>query len=366
MAGGNDGLNTVIPYTDGVYLQNRKNTSIPEDQSLKLDDRFAFHPAMGGMKSLWDQGKMGIVHGVGYPQASFSHFRSMDIWQTANPEGKADEGWLAKLVKGSVDRRGHPFAGFAAGGTLPLALMSPDYPIPAVSNVDNFKLLPDPRYAQDASSRQDALVKLYHGYPGGAPFAQVLQSTQEGTLSSIDMLQQVHKAYKPAVEYPKDGFGAGLKLLSETITGNLGVKVGYITLGGFDTHSNQKNQHQRLLQSMSDGLKAFWDDLSAQGKADDVMIMTWSEFGRRVGENGSNGTDHGTAGPQFIIGNNMKGGHWGDPVNLTDQDKGNLKFTTDFRSVYATVMDGWLGAPAEKLLGARFPTLGFLGSGSGM
>jgi uncharacterized protein (DUF1501 family) len=363
MAGGNDGLNTVVPYTDGVYLQNRKNVGIPEDQVLKLDDRFGLHPAMGGMKSLWDDGKMAIVHGVGYPNPSFSHFRAMDIWQNANPEGKASEGWLAKLVKGAVDRRGHPFAGFAAGGTLPPALMSPDYPVPAVGDVNSFKLLPDPRFAADATARQNALVKLYQSYPGGAPFAQVLQSTEEGTLSSIDQLQKAHAAYKPAVEYPRDGFGAGLKLLAETITGNLGVKVGYVTIGGFDTHSNEKNTHQRLLQSLSDGLKAFWDDLVAQGKADDVMIMSWSEFGRRVGENGSNGTDHGTAGPQFIIGNGLRGGHWGDPVNLNDLSQGNLTFTTDFRSVYATVMDGWLGAPAEKLLGARFQTLGFLGAG---
>ncbi|HET7769724.1 MAG TPA: DUF1501 domain-containing protein [Chloroflexota bacterium] len=366
MAGGNDGLNTVVPYNDPVYLQNRRNTGIPEDQVLKLDDRFGLHPAMGGMKSLWDEGKLSIVHGVGYPNPSFSHFRSMDIYQTANPEGKADEGWLAKLVKGSVDRRGHPFAGFAAGGTLPPALMSPDYPIPAVSNVDNYRILPDPRYAMDAGSRQDALVKLYQNYPGGAPFAQVLQSTEEGTLSSVDQLQKAHAAYKPAATYPTDGFGSGLKLLAETIVGNLGVKVGYVTIGGFDTHSNQRNQHQRLLQSLSGGLRAFWDDLTAQGKADNVMVMTWSEFGRRVGENGSNGTDHGTATPQFIIGNGLKGGHWGDPVDLGNLSNGNLRFTTDFRSVYATVMDGWLGAPADKLLGARFPTLGFLGNGSAM
>ncbi|MDQ3701208.1 MAG: DUF1501 domain-containing protein, partial [Chloroflexota bacterium] len=147
------------------------------------------------------------------------------------------------------------------------------------------------------------------------------------------------------------------------ITGDLGVKVGYITIGGFDTHSNQKNQQARLLQSLSDGLKAFWDDLTAQGKADSVMVMSWSEFGRRVGENGSNGTDHGSATPQFIIGNGIKGGHWGDPVSLSDLDKGNLRHTTDFRSVYSTVMDGWLGAPSEQLLGARFPSLGFIGSG---
>ncbi len=363
MAGGNDGLNTVVPYADGLYYQNRKNVGVPEGGVLKLDDRFGLHPAMGGVKSLWDAGKVAIVHGVGYPNPSFSHFKSMDIWQTANPEGKASEGWLAKLVKGSVDRRGHPFAGFAAGGTLPPALMSPDFPIPAVDNASTFKLLPDPRYAVDAPARQNALVQLYGGVSGDGPFAQVLQSTQSSTLESIGQLQQVHAAYKPAVEYPKDGFGAGLKLLAETITGDLGVKVGYITIGGFDTHSNQKNQQARLLQSLSDGLKAFWDDLTAQGKADNVMVMSWSEFGRRVGENGSNGTDHGTATPQFIIGNGIKGGHWGDPVSLSDLDKGNLRHTTDFRSVYSTVMDGWLGAPAEKLLGARFPTLGFLGPG---
>lgn len=361
MAGGNDGLNTVVPYADGLYYQNRKNVSVPEGEVLKLDDRFGLHPAMGGVKSLWDAGKVAIVHGVGYPNPSFSHFKSMDVWQTANPEGKVGEGWLAKLVKGSVDRRGHPFAGFAASGTLPPALMSPDFPVPTVDNVNSFKLLPDPRYAIDAPARQNALVQLYGGYAGSSPFAQVLQSTQQGTLSSIDQLQKAHAGYKPAVEYPKDGFGAGLKLLAETITGDLGVKVGYITIGGFDTHSNQKNQQARLLQSLSDGLKAFWDDLTAQGKADSVMVMSWSEFGRRVGENGSNGTDHGTATPQFIIGNGIKGGHWGDPVSLSDLDKGNLRHTTDFRSVYGTVMDGWLGAPAEQLLGARFPSLGFLG-----
>ncbi|MGH2371323.1 MAG: DUF1501 domain-containing protein, partial [Chloroflexota bacterium] len=362
MAGGNDGLNTVVPYADGLYYQHRKNLGVPEGEIHKLDDRFGLHPSMAGMKALWDEGKLAIVHGVGYPYPSFSHFKAMDIWQTANPEGKASEGWLAKLVKGTVDRRGHPFAGFAAGSTLPPALMSPDYPIPAVDNVNTFKLLPDPRYAVDAPVRQQALVQLYNAYPGSAPFAQVLQSTEQGTLDSVDRLQRAHAAYKPAVEYPKDGFSAGLKLLAETITGGLGVKVGYITIGGFDTHANQKNQQARLLQSLGDGLKAFWDDLAAQGKADEVMIMTWSEFGRRVGENGSNGTDHGSAGPQFLIGNGLKGGHWGDPVSLADLDRGNLKFTTDFRSVYGTVMDGWLGAPAEKLLGARFPSLGFLGA----
>ena len=364
MAGGNDGLNTVVPFADGNYYSQRKNLGIPEGEVHKLDDRFGLHPSMAGFKHLWDDGKLAIVHGVGYPNPSFSHFKSMDIYQTANPEGRADEGWLAKLVKGSVDRRGHPFAGFAASSTLPPALMSPDFPIPAVDNANTFKLLPDPRYAVDAPARQNALVQLYSGAGGSNPFTQVLQSTQQGTMGSIDQLQKAHAAYKPAVEYPKDGFGNGLKLLAETITGDLGVKVGYITIGGFDTHSNQKANHARLLQSLSDGLRAFWDDLVAQGKADKVMIMTWSEFGRRVGENGSNGTDHGTATPQFIIGNGIKGGHWGDPVSLTDVDKGNLKFTTDFRSVYSTVMDGWLGAPAEKLLGARFPTLGFLGSGS--
>ena len=247
MAGGNDGLNTVVPYADGNYYSQRKNLGIPEAEVHKLDDRFGLHPSMAGFKHLWDDGKLAVVHGVGYPNPSFSHFKSMDIYQTANPEGRADEGWLAKLVKGSVDRRGHPFAGFAASSTLPPALMSPDFPIPAVDNANTFKLLPDPRYAVDAPARQNALVQLYSGAGGSNPFTQVLQSTQQGTMGSIDQLQKAHAAYKPAVEYPKDGFGNGLKLLAETITGDLGVKVGYITIGGFDTHSNQKANHARLL-----------------------------------------------------------------------------------------------------------------------
>jgi uncharacterized protein (DUF1501 family) len=363
LAGGNDGLNAVVPYGEGEYYKLRPSLGVPADQVLRLDDRFGFHPSMGGLKALWDAGQLAVVHGVGYPSPSFSHFKAMDIWQTANPEGSADEGWLAKLVKGTVDKRGHPFAGFAAGGTLPPALMAPDLAAPAAENANAFKLLPDPRHAADAAARQQALVRLYDSYAGDAPFAQVLKSTEEGALATSAQLQRAHAAYSAAVDYPQTGFGTGLKLLAETICGDLGVKVGYITLGGFDTHAGQRNTQARLLQTLSDGLKAFWDDLVAHGKADDVLVMTWSEFGRRVAENGSQGTDHGTAGPQFLLGNALRGGHWGDPVSLTALAQGNLRYTTDFRSVYATVMDGWLGAPAEQLLGARFPSLGFLGAG---
>lgn len=360
MAGGNDGLNTVVPYADPAYAKLRGGLGLSETERLPLDDRFALHGAMGGMKSIWDAGQLGIVHGVGYPNPNFSHFASMDVWQTGAVESRGGEGVLARLVKNVVDKKGHPFAGFAASPSVPPALSAPDLSVAAVENPATFTIVPDRRYAADQAVREDALIKL-HTVPGaGGEFHDAFAMTATAAQQTVARVQYAHSSYQPTVEYPKDGFGVGLRLLAEAVCADLGVRVGYITLGGFDTHAGQKGAQARLLQTLSDGLKAFWSDMHGHGRADDVLVMTWSEFGRRAAENASGGTDHGAAGTQFIIGSGLHGGHWGEPVRLDHLDRGNVRHTTDFRSVYATVMDRWLGVPSETILGARHQPLGFL------
>lgn len=360
MAGGNDGLNAVVPHGDSAYRDHRPTLGLGPGDVLPLDERFALHGAMGGLHRLWGAGEMAIVHGVGYPKPSYSHFESMDVWQTGAVEAHNREGVLARLVKDVVDGRGHPFAGFAASRSVPPALASPDLSVSAVENPATFAFVPDKRHVVDGASRHDALLHLSTAPGMGGGFHQAFASTARLAHDTVATVQHAHAAYAPLATYPADGFAAGLRLVSEAICGDLGVRVAYITLGGFDTHAGQKATQARLLGTLSDGLAAFWADLQAHGRADDVLVMTWSEFGRRVPENASGGSDHGSAGPQFIIGKGIRHGHWGAPPSLSDLDHGNLRHTTDFRSVYATVMEGWLGAPSVELLGARFPRLGFL------
>jgi uncharacterized protein (DUF1501 family) len=204
-------------------------------------------------------------------------------------------------------------------------------------------------------------MKLYEQYPANSRYGVLLETTAETAVSSSRQLATAAKTYKPAVAYPDTGFAAGLSLLAEVITGGLGIRVGHVTLGGFDTHNNQAAEHSALMTTLDEGLTAFYQDLAAQGRAEDVLVLTWSEFGRRVTENGNKGTDHGSASMVFALGNGVKKGFYGDQPSLTKLiDNGNLSFTTDFRSVYATIIEDWLGTPSEPLMGKQWPTLGFL------
>src|SRR6266446_2796368 len=361
MAGGNDGLNTVVPFTDPLYLKMRPTLGIPETKVLPLDTRLGLHPNLQPLQKLWHDGHLAIVEGVGYPNPSLSHFQAMDIWQTLDLSGNGGEGWLGKLVSGLVDRDGHPFKALDIGVQTAQALQSITTQVPTVASVQSYRLYPDPVDADGGNTRLQALMKLYNSYPGTAPYAALLDTT---ALSAQDGSRQLHQAdatYRPAVTYPKGPFADGLKVLAEAIVQGLGLRVGYVTLGGFDTHANQQATHALLLQTLAGGLSAFYNDLAAHGKADNVVIMTWSEFGRRVEENGSLGTDHGTAAPMFVLGNGVTKGIYGEPPSLSSLDSsGNLKYTTDFRSVYATVLDRWLGASSKDVLSGSFSSQNFL------
>lgn len=361
MAGGNDGLNTVVPYADPTYRKMRPTIGIPENQVLQLDGRLGLHPNLAPLKSFWDQGHMAVVEGVGYPNQSLSHFQAMDIWQTLDLNGNGGDGWLGKLVSGLVDKDGHPFQALDIGVQTAQALSSISTPVPTLTNTQTYRLAPDPIERDGSNARMQALMKLYNTYPKSSPYAALLDTTALGAQEGSRQIHQAEATYTPAVTYPVGPFAAGLKVLAEAIVQGLGVRVGYVTLGGFDTHANQQATHNTLMKTLADGLSAFYTDLTKHGKADTVVVMTWSEFGRRVEENGSLGTDHGTAAPMFVLGNAVSKGIYGEPPVLNSLDNnGNLKYTVDFRSVYATVLDRWMGASSKDVLGGSFGSQNFL------
>lgn len=363
LAGGVDGLNTLVPYRDGAYHANRPTLRIREEEVLPLDDYFGFHPAMAPLKDLWDRQKLAIVQGVGYPNPSLSHFKAMDIWQSADPSGQVKNGWLGRYFERVVDEQGHPLSGLSFGRSLPTAFQSNKASIPSVDSLETFMLQPaqgDPQ----PERREASLVRLYDIYrPANTPFAALLDDTLDSALVSSRQLAAVHAGYKPAVTYPESSLASGLRLLAEIIDfGGAAspLRVGHVTLGGFDTHVTQPGRLAQLLGQLSEGLHAFWQDIEAHGRGSDVLVLTWTEFGRRVRENAQAGTDHGTAGLMFLLGNAVSPGLHGEPPSLTNLDDGNLRYTTDFRSVYASVLEQWLEAPADDVLGAHFPRLPLL------
>lgn len=361
MAGGNDGLNTVVPFTDSLYHQMRPTIGVPDSKVLHLDSRLGLHPNLAPLKTIWDAGHLAIVEGVGYPNQSLSHFQAMDIWQTLDLSGNGSQGWLGKLVSGWVDQDGHPFKAMDIGVQTAQALSSISTPVPTLSSVNTYRVYPDPADTDNGNARLQALMKLYNSYPKTSPYAALLDATALNAQEGARELVQAQTNYHSIITYPAGPFAAGLKILAEAIVEGLGLRVGYVTLGGFDTHANQQTTHDTLMQTLAGGLSAFYSDLQQHGKADNVVIMTWSEFGRRVEENGSLGTDHGTAAPMFILGNPVQKGIFGEPPSLSSLDNnGNLKYTIDFRTVYATILDRWLGASSHDVLGGAYGSQNFL------
>ncbi len=366
MAGGLDGISSVIPYRDPSYRANRNALGVAEKDMLVLDDRVAFHPAMARLKEAFDEGRLAVVEGVGYPNPNFSHFKAMDIWQQADPDGRSKEGWLGRYFEGLTDADGHPLVGLSYGNRMPSAFKSDTRVIPAVASLEAFQLQSAPG-DRDPDQRRNSLLRLYDVYkPANTRFAALLDTTLNEAYQSSMQLQAAHSVYKPSVTYPQSSLATGLRLLAELIdsgedaAGGTPLRVGHVVIGGFDTHTNQNGALDRLLTETSEAIHAFWQDVRAHGHGNDVVIMTWSEFGRRVKENANAGTDHGSAGPMFILGDAVKGGFYGDPPRLSNLQDGNLRFTTDFRSVYATLLERWLSAPSEPILNGRFGQLGFL------
>ena len=360
MAGGNDGLNTVVPFTD-PHLAGLRPTLVTREQDLafKLNGALGVHPGLAAFKPLWDAGQLAVVSNVGYPDPSLSHFQSMDIWETMDPRER--QGWLGRYLAGLVDKDGHPLSGIDVATNLSPALQALSAPVATLTSPQSFSLQGAGETPAQSTLLAATLDRLYKAYPKAAPYAAVLSQTEQNSFAAAKLLTRVGPGYQPKATYPPGAFGNGLKVLAESIVAGVGMRVGYITLGGFDTHRDQANQHAKLLALLSTGISALLGDLTAQGKADNVAVMTWSEFGRRPQENASLGTDHGTAAPLFVVGPGVKGGVYGDPPDLANLDANdNLKFHTDFRQVYATVLESWLKIPADTVIPAQYRPLPLL------
>jgi uncharacterized protein (DUF1501 family) len=362
LAGGNDGLNTIVPYTDPLYTDNlRKTIGVPAASVLDLDGKLGMNPVMTGLKSLWDSSRLAIVEGISYPNPNLSHFTSRDIWHTADPALAQRRGWLGRWADTTLAGNGNPLCGCAISQSLPRTLLADKVVFPSFTNLSAYAYATDGANSSDAANQVNGFVaecSVEHEIPTRG---SSIGGISRDAASSSATLKQVATNYTPKATYPGNSLGNALKLCAEIITGNLGTQILYVTYGGFDNHANQKAAHDNLLKAVSDSIKAFFDDLDGQGKSSGVLLMTWSEFGRRPQENNSLGTDHGTSGVHFVAGNAAIRGIYGPPPNLSQLDKnGNLTWQTDFRSYYGTVLRDWLKTDAEGILGKGYPNLGFV------
>jgi uncharacterized protein (DUF1501 family) len=362
LGGGNDGLNTVVPYGYGAYYQARPSLAIAQAEVLPLTGQIGLNPNLKGLADLYKSGKLAVVQAVGYPNPNRSHFRSMEIWQTAEPSKIADRGWLGKYLDLAVEgKQGkNNFPAINVDPILPKTLTSAKVAVPSVNSVYDFRFKTDPRYMEDRRAQIAAFNDIYKDFPSTRPHTELLRQAGLEARESSDYLLKVVRNYKGSVQYPRDNFAENLKFIAQMITGGVNSRIYTVSLDGFDTHTNQSRTQTNLLKHLSEALSAFQKDLEAQGVSQDVVTLVFSEFGRRVSENGGRGTDHGTAEPLFIIGSNVKGGIYGDHPELTRLDDGDLRYKIDFRTIYATMLDRWLGADSRQILGASYGSLEFI------
>jgi uncharacterized protein (DUF1501 family) len=357
MQGGNDGLNTVVPFADPNYYRYRPTLGIPQNDVLRLNDALGFNPALKSLKTMYDGGHVAVVTGVGYPQPDHSHFRSTEIWQTAAPDAYLSTGWLGRYLDDAQLPATNLFNAVALTDVLPEALMAQDVDVPAIPQIAGYGLRSD----TNASSR-DAFHSFVadNSVPFRSPFLAQVAAIEDHAQRGAEELPKLVAGYTPAATYPATPFGRSLSLAAQIVGSRLGTRVIYVQLGSFDTHTTQRATQDRLLAEFADGISAFYADLAAHGNNKRVLTMTFSEFGRRVAENASRGTDHGTAAPVFLVGGTVRGGVYGTQPSLADLDNGDLRFSTDFRSVYATVIEKWLGRPATPIVRGTFPQLAMI------
>ena len=382
LLGGNDGLNTVVPYTDTRYHNQRPVLSL-KDSDLKdktgistiISNEFGLHPSLSEIRDLYGAGKVAITLGVGYPTPTLSHFLSMDIWHTANLSGLGGEGWLGKYADiALVGKAG--LTATSVGGVLPKTLFSDKVVVPSIINFDLYNFLTDFNYPGDSNNQLNTFNRTAGRGLSTDTYNGAINHIGLDAVSGALKVKSSVAGYSSPVTYAANNpLAQGMKMLAQIITTVPETSLLYVTLGPFDHHSDQiahangqpdkfSGQHASLLKWFSDAVKSFYDDMAQHGLADNVVMMQWSEFGRRPNENASFGTDHGTAAPLFVIGNPVRGGLYGQQPSLaaTELDPaGNMKFTVDFRLVYATILDRWLGVDSRTILGGQFENVGFLG-----
>jgi len=351
-SGGNDGLNTVIPVTNDIYYRERKVIGIAKDKALGLDAETGLHPSLEAFKGLYDDGSLAIMNSVGYPNPDRSHFRSMDIWQSASSSSEyINTGWIGRYLDAQCKGCDKPTQALEIDDTLSLALKG--------NNISGLAFK-DPRRLYSSSNEKfyKDINAAHHNTEANVDY---LYKTMSETLSSADYIYKQSNLHPSTGVYPATEMGRNLKTISSLILSDINTKVYYVSLGSFDTHVAQEQQQKRLFDELNDAVKAFTDDLKKNNRFEDVLMMTFSEFGRRVSQNASNGTDHGTANNMFFISGGLKKkGVLNALPDLSDLNEGDLKHKVDFRDVYATVMNNWLGVDDRSILGGKFAHLDFI------
>ena len=364
LTGANDYLNTIIPYTNGHYHDARPRVGIPEDQVLPIDDELAFNPNMGPVKDIYDDGKMAIIHGIGYENSPRSHFRSMDIWHTCEPDIVGTEGWAGKVIRDLDPAGENVLKGVNFGQGLPRALALRGVPVTSISSLESYGVLsnvPGVGGGADRDVLLDRFARMYAPAIGAGPVMDYLGQTGRDALKGADIIKTAPEKYSSTVEYAETPIAAALRDVARVHLAGLGTQLFYTQHGSFDTHFNQPPSHTKLWIDVSRAISDFFDDLKEHDAGDNLVMMLFTEFGRRVRDNGT-GTDHGAGGVAFVIGNQVKGGMYSTYPSVRPEDltQGDLAPNYDFRGFYSTILDRWLGLDPVPIVGGKFEQLDFV------
>ena len=358
LSGGNDYLNTVVPYGDGRYYDSRPKVHIPQDKVIPLNDEIGFNPSMGPMKRLWDEGKVAVINGIGYENPNRSHFRSMDIWHTAEPEAIGTEGWLGRAVR-DIDPQGeNVLTAVNFGRGLPRALGCPGVSVASVGDLETYGLFPDIADEELRMFTLEAFARMYGNVVGRDPVMSLLSKTGQDAYVGADILRTAPAQYSSNVEYRSDSLSQNVKSIAQVFLADLGTKVYYTQHGSFDTHSGELPTHAQLWDDVAGAVGSLMDDLKEHGREDDAAVLIFSEFGRRIRDNGT-GSDHGSGGVAFLIGGTVNGGLYGEYPSLAEAEQlnGDLRSNNDFRSTYSPILEKWLGLDPDPIVNGQFEHL---------
>ena len=361
LAGGNDAMNTIVPYGDGLYYDWRKDVRVEQDQVLKINDYLGFNPALSSIRDLWDQNKVAVINGVGYPEPNRSHFRSVDIWNTAESVGIGDSGWLGRAIREIDPNAENPITGVNFGRGLPRALSCKGVPVASVGDLENYGLLPDIEGEQSRELALTAFSQIYGSAMAHDTVSQFIGETGIQALKGADILRTAPQKYSSSIEYGNDPIGQSMRNIAQVLTADIGTRVFYTSHGSFDTHAAEMETHTKLWTETSNAIGDFMEDMKEHGLEDDVLVLLWSEFGRRIRDN-SAGTDHGSGGVSLIVGGEVNGGLYGDYPSLKEKDhlQGDLQFNNDFRSIYSTIAERWLDVDPDVVSNGQFEQHSFI------
>jgi uncharacterized protein (DUF1501 family) len=372
LSGGNDALSMLIPYNDPFYISRRPTLYVPAANVLQIGSdssnvALGLHPRLTGLRQIFDAGRLALIQRTGYDNQSRSHFQGTDIWSTANPSNSSGLGWLGRYLD-SLPSPVDPLIGWNASATLPHVLQASHVAVPAIANPSTYAFS-SPNTGAEATAERNAAVRINSHVPVNRPQLAFVYGSSQAALATLDRVATV-AAYTGTTTYPNTGFGQALKAVAGAMARSVGTKVFFVTTGGFDTHSGQNvnatnGTYSNLMGTLNDGLFAFYNDLRNQALFEDTLLVSFSEFGRRISENGSQGTDHGAGSAMFVLGGRVNGGLYGTAPSLNpdgnptlENSGGDVHYETDFRSVYAQVIDQWLGASSASILGGDFRKAG--------